>query len=671
MRNWCIENVKGGEIVSAALSINWDAAAFKAAREKRPVPADSVHATFSAHDVAAQLLAGAPLMAGMEGGGVLTGNDLTITGSRGYVDAEPGKRIQASDISFIVPDLKPKPLNPAHASARFEGGADALVEIISRDPLKHFVGVQSDFATAKGHFDGKLTIDMKLGKTAKPDDAIVSADVAVNNVQLDKFIGAERFDQGAMTVSIDHGAMKIVSQGKLFGAEATLTATKGPTDDGVAEVAFTLDEAGRAKRGLAFGAAIAGPIGVKIKTPLGRTNSGEAELDLSRVSLDNLLPGLVKPAGKPAKATFAFKNDADGLSVSNLSFDGGGASIKGAAQFSNEGGLIWAKLNQVRLSPGDDLKADVSAADSVWKITVRGATLDGRPVLKGLFAAGQPSDVKNYDLDVKVGSILGANRQAMNQVDMAVVRREGQLRQMRLSAQVGGGPLTVRREESGNLLIQGADAGALLKFCDLYARMEKGSFSLVLKNGEGRQEGVVEIKDFVLRNEPALRQLVTAGQTQASNSGFKVDPDVASFEKLTGQFSRTAGRIDLHNALIYDQQMGLTAQGFIDYSGDRVDLSGTFVPAYQVNNLITHVPFIGMILGGGAHEGLFAINYRISGPATAPNLSLNVLSAVTPGFLRKIFGVFDGTAQAPDDVDGESATRGFTVPDRGTGANMR
>jgi hypothetical protein len=279
--------------------------------------------------------------------------------------------------------------------------------------------------------------------------------------------------------------------------------------------------------------------------------------------------------------------------------------------------------------------------------------------------------VKNYDLDLKVGSILGANRQAMNQVDMAVVRRDGQLRQMRLNAQVGGGALTVRREEGGNLLIQGGDAGALLRFCDLYARMEKGSFTLTLKNSEGRQEGVVEIKDFVLHNEPALRQLVAAGQSQASNPNFKVDTETAPFQKLTGQFARTTGRIDLHNALIYDQQMGLTAHGFIDYASDRVDLSGTFVPAYQVNNLITHVPFVGMILGGGAHEGMFALNYRISGPATSPNLSVNILSAVTPGFLRKIFGVFDGTAQTPDELDDAPATRGFTVPDRAAGSNVR
>jgi hypothetical protein len=144
-----------------------------------------------------------------------------------------------------------------------------------------------------------------------------------------------------------------------------------------------------------------------------------------------------------------------------------------------------------------------------------------------------------------------------------------------------------------------------------------------------------------------------------------VDPDAAPFEKLTGQFSRTTGRIDLRNALIYDQQMGLTAQGFIDYAGDRVDLAGTFIPAYQLNNLVTHIPFVGFILGGGAHEGLFAVNYRISGPATAPTLGVNILSAATPGFLRKVFGAFDGTAQPFDTSNDDPALTRALILQRG------
>jgi hypothetical protein len=660
VRNWCIDNIKAGELVSASLSIDWDAEAFKNAREKRAVPRDSVHGTFSARDVTAQLLPGVPPMAGMEGGGSMTGLDMTINGTRGFIDMGPGKRILASDISFVVPDLSPKPLNAAQASAHFQGGADALIDLISRDKLRPFVGLPADFGAPKGHFDGKLTVDMKLGKTARPDDATIVADVALNNLQLDKFLGSERFEQGAMTVSVDRGATKIVSEGKLFGANTTIEASKGANDEGVAQVAFTLDDAARAKRGLNFGLGLTGPIGVRVKTPLGRTNVGEAELDLTRVSLDNVLPGLLKPAGKPAKATFAFKSDADGMTLNNFVFEGGGATIKGSAQLSSEGALVSAKLTQLRLSPGDDMRADVAATDSGLKIVVRGAALDARPVLKSLIAVGQPSDVKNYDLDFKVASVSGANKQALSQVEMLASRRDGQFRQMRVNALLGAGALVVRRDESGGLAVQGADAGALLRFFDFYTRMEKGVFDLTLKNNEGRQEGAVNVKDFVLRNEPALRQLVAAGPSPA-NGAAAIDPDAAPFQKLTGQFSRTTGRIELHDALIYDQQMGLTARGFIDYSSDRVDLSGTFVPAYQLNNLVTHVPFVGLILGGGAHEGMFAVNYRISGPASAPTLSVNVLSAVTPGFLRKIFGAIDGTAQPIDPKDeAQPAARSIT-----------
>jgi Protein of unknown function/AsmA-like C-terminal region len=648
VRNWCIQNVKGGELVSATLSINWDAAAFTAAREKKPVPPDSVHAVFSAKDVTAELLAGLPPMTGMEGGGVLTGHEFSISATRGFIDVGPGRRIAASDIAFVVPDLTPKPLNPAVASAHFQGGADALVDLISRDALKNYVGFANDLVGVKGHFDGKLSVDLKLGKTARPEDAVVHADASLTNLQIDKLVGQERFDQATMNVTVDAGAIKVESDGKLFGAAATIEATKGPNDPGTAQIAFTLDDATRAKRGVNLGSGLSGPIGVKVKTPFAR-NSGDAELDFTRATIDNALPGLVKPAGKPGKATFGFKNDADGMTLTNLAFDAGGSSIKGSAQLTSDGALAAAKLTQLRMSPGDDLKADVTVGDSGLKVVVRGAALDVRPVLKGLFTGSQSGELKNLDLDLKVASVIGSNKQALSQVDLAVGRRDGQIQQFRLAAGLGGGTLSVRREEGGNLRVQGADAGALLKFFDFYNRMEKGAFDLTLKNNGARQDGVINIHDFVLRNEPALKQLVAAGQDQAAVGAPPVDADAAPFQKLTGRFSRSAGRIDLADALIYDRQMGLTAQGFIDYANDRVDLSGTFVPAYQLNNLVAHVPFVGLILGGGLHEGMFAVNYRVSGPASGPTLSVNPLSAVTPGFLRKIFGALDGTAQSYDD----------------------
>ena len=50
-------------------------------------------------------------------------------------------------------------------------------------------------------------------------------------------------------------------------------------------------------------------------------------------------------------------------------------------------------------------------------------------------------------------------------------------------------------------------------------------------------------------------------------------------------------------------------------------------------------------LGGGRHEGLVGLSYRITGSAANPVLNVNPLSVLAPGFLRQIFGAFDGSAQ--------------------------
>ena len=46
---------------------------------------------------------------------------------------------------------------------------------------------------------------------------------------------------------------------------------------------------------------------------------------------------------------------------------------------------------------------------------------------------------------------------------------------------------------------------------------------------------------------------------------------------------------------------------------------------------------LGEILGGGQYGGLFAINFKVAGRIAAPVLTVNPLSAIAPGFLRKIF----------------------------------
>ena len=158
-----------------------------------------------------------------------------------------------------------------------------------------------------------------------------------------------------------------------------------------------------------------------------------------------------------------------------------------------------------------------------------------------------------------------------------------------------------------------------------------------------RLTGGVMIRDFYLNDEPALRSLVSSNDANA-----QISPTHVNFKRLQGAFVRTDGRIDITDAAMSGQQVGATLGGMIDYGKDRVDLARNLIPAYEINNFFAKIPIVGPILGGGKNEGLFAINFRIVGKASAPTLRVDPLSAVAPGIFRKILGVADGTANNPD-----------------------
>jgi hypothetical protein len=46
--------------------------------------------------------------------------------------------------------------------------------------------------------------------------------------------------------------------------------------------------------------------------------------------------------------------------------------------------------------------------------------------------------------------------------------------------------------------------------------------------------------------------------------------------------------------------------------------------------------------------GVFAARYSVTGPLKSPQVSVNPLSALTPGFLRGLFGVLSGASVNPD-----------------------
>ena len=155
----------------------------------------------------------------------------------------------------------------------------------------------------------------------------------------------------------------------------------------------------------------------------------------------------------------------------------------------------------------------------------------------------------------------------------------------------------------------------------------------------GGIDGALDVRSFRLRNEPALRQLVAQGAPSgADGAARRIDATAVGFQRLQFGFRRNAARLVIRDGIISGPEIGLTLAGTIDFHADRVALNGTFVPAYGLNNAFAKVPLFGPLLAGGRNEGLLGVNFAVSGPVARPILNINPLSAIAPGFLRKIFG---------------------------------
>jgi len=196
------------------------------------------------------------------------------------------------------------------------------------------------------------------------------------------------------------------------------------------------------------------------------------------------------------------------------------------------------------------------------------------------------------------------------------------------------------------LLAQSDDLGALLRATNITDTVVGGRIQVT-----GHSAGPtpthpiiakVEARDFVMVKAPVMAKLLTV----ASFTGVLdlLRGEGIPFQGMDGEFVLDDGVATTDLMRIYGASLGFTAKGQIDFDGDAIDLTGVVVPAYSINNFLSKIPLLGTLMTGGEGEGLFAVVYNVKGPVDDPAVSVNPLSALTPGFLRNIF-----TAGQPGD----------------------
>jgi len=109
---------------------------------------------------------------------------------------------------------------------------------------------------------------------------------------------------------------------------------------------------------------------------------------------------------------------------------------------------------------------------------------------------------------------------------------------------------------------------------------------------------------------------------------------------MVAPFQLTDDALNLTDARAFSSSLGLTMKGKIDLDAEQLDMQGTIVPAYFFNALLGNIPLVGKLFSPERGGGVFAASYTLHGPLNDPEVFVNPLTALTPGFLRGLFGIF-------------------------------
>ena len=121
------------------------------------------------------------------------------------------------------------------------------------------------------------------------------------------------------------------------------------------------------------------------------------------------------------------------------------------------------------------------------------------------------------------------------------------------------------------------------------------------------------------------------------------------------------GQVNISGGQASGVAMGISFEGMIDRDLDTIDINGSLVPIFGLNNMLGALPLVGDLLVSKEGEGIIGLTYQARGDLNEPEIVVNPLSVLTPGFLRRIFEFggppeqFGATTMAPTQSASEGA----------------
>jgi len=524
------------------------------------------------------------------------------------------------------------------------------------------LGAVADLARRGAEAEASGTLELGLARFVgiTRDDVGVGLAAELDQLVVPAVAPGLAVTGGAAKVTLDGATATVAGDIALNGVavSATWTASLAGGGGWRARLAGTLDDAARAALGIDLGPRIAGPLGGELA--IEETDGGTRYVvgaDATQAALDLHEVPWAKPAGAPARLDAAWTEAADGsVVVESLRFEAPDASLDGAGAIDAGGANARFEARRLRLGR-NDLAGTLALGPDGYDIAFDAAEIDLSPYMEDLTGEDEGEPLPDFRLTGTVDRLFLRPEIALAGVTVkANVAGDRWMGLDFRGAMPGGAALTIAispGEGARTFGLAAADAGDALRLFDVFDTASGGRLEIgaVIDDRDPQRpaRGRLVLHEFTIRDAPILGTLLSLGSF--AGIGAMLSGEGIPFKKADVPFEKRGGLVTITEGRAWGGAIGLNADGTIDLATDVLDLRGTLVPAYTINSVFGAVPLIGELLVGGEGEGLFAATYAVRGPRDDPEVLVNPLATLAPGFLRQIFEFDEGAAPGSEGED--------------------
>ncbi|MFN4201645.1 MAG: hypothetical protein ACK4GM_01135 [Tabrizicola sp.] len=619
-REWFAENVGQGQLTDV-----------QAALRLKPGAQPVFNLAYEFSDTDVRFVRTLPPILNGRGHSTLDNRSYIVALAKGHVIAPEGGRIEADGTVFQIPDITQRPAT-AQVDLVTSASLTATLSLLDQEPFSFFSKAGQPYNLG----DGRAELTARVVMPLKPHIPFEEVSFTVVGRILDftspALVPGRILSAPAVDVAVDTEGLRLSATGRLDRMPVDLTYLQGfgPEQKGRARVNGTVMLSDPVLRD--FG----------VELPAGSVRGeGPAAIDLALVkdrppelTLTSNLTGLALRLdalgwSKAARTRAALDLEAT-LSrvpvVDRMTLKGPGLEARGKVTTRANGGLDKAVFDKV--VAGDWLNAGVTLTgrgrNAAPDVAITGGTLDLRRMPDGGSGTGGPVKVRLDALRISDGIRLTnfrgdfGSKGGLNGSFIAGVNG---------AAEIKG---TVGQVKGGTAVrITSENAGAVMAAAGIFDKGRGGSLdlSLVPRGPKGEYNGKASFERLRVQGAPALAELLSA----ISVVGLLEQMNGSGLAFNTGEvtFVMTPKGVEITQGSAVGASLGISFAGLYLSGSGRIDLQGVISPIYLVNG-------VGQILTRRG-EGLFGFNYRLTGTAEAPNVSVNPLSVLTPGMFREIF----------------------------------